>query len=420
MILSFCLIWLLTQPQSLIIANHHNHNDDDQNGQRLSTIVSFNNDSLQKMVNMTTSSSNIIDTNQQHQQQQLIEQERILARERVKQNHLNFIREQLMQILLAGRTPPTPNNVTVSSLNVDANVVQIKKVVENGNPPIPSSSSSLLTPITSINPTNVRSSSSSLSEIYAQRLQSFYPTCNTNAGYSVNIDHQQQQRQMEMKLYFDLNIPKLPDKRTHITIMWAKLRLFMMKGPCYHLNDNNDESLSKCNEADNKIIISLYQLIPRPSSSLSSLKHNDNVRFIDRQTISGSYRGHIDFNVQNVINVDWQNQSSNYGFLIRMENGLNNQISPFRFIQQMNCSDNVSPIPNLAELYGKNIINLNQTFNNSLQLQQQDNHRFNYPTLDLMTMEMAKDEHNDDITQIMSPSMINVTNLLNNNNRMNE
>ena len=151
---------------------------------------------------------------------------------RVKQNHLNFIREQLMQILLAGRTPPTPNNVTVSSLNVDANVVQIKKVVENGHPPITSSSSSssLLTPI---NPTNVRSSSSSLSEIYAQRLQSFYPTCNTNSGYSVNTD---QQQQMEMKLYFDLNIPKLPDKRTHITIMWAKLRLFMMKGPCYHLN----------------------------------------------------------------------------------------------------------------------------------------------------------------------------------------
>lgn len=103
--------------------------------------------------------------------------------------------------------------------------------------------------------------------------------------------------------------------------------------------DNNDESLSKCNEADNKIIISLYQLISQPSSSsLSSLKHNDNVRFIDRQTISGSYRGHIDFNVQNVINVDWQNQSFNYGFMIRMENGLNNQISPFRFVQQMNCS----------------------------------------------------------------------------------
>ena len=103
--------------------------------------------------------------------------------------------------------------------------------------------------------------------------------------------------------------------------------------------DNNDESLSKCNEADNKIIISLYQLISQPSSSsLSSLKHNDNVRFIDRQTISGSYRGHIDFNVQYVINVDWQNQSFNYGFMIRMENGLNNQISPFRFIQQMNCS----------------------------------------------------------------------------------
>ncbi|OTF70830.1 hypothetical protein BLA29_008556 [Euroglyphus maynei] len=129
-----------------------------------------------------------------------------------------------------------------------------------------------------------------------------------------------------------------------------------------------------------------------------------NVRLVDIRTIPGFYRGHIDFNVQSVIN-DWQNQLPNYGLMIRLEDTLNNLISPSRFIHQMNCSDTVSPIPNIAELYGKNIMNLNKTLDSF-----KNNHRLRYPTLDLMTMEVAKDEQD---TQIISPSMIN--NVTNNN-----
>ncbi|OTF70908.1 hypothetical protein BLA29_010081, partial [Euroglyphus maynei] len=155
---------------------------------------------------ITTSMPSIIDTQQ-------MEQERILARERVKQNHLNFIREQLMQILLAGRTPPAANNVTVSSLNAD--VVKIKQVVENG-PPTPKMPTFDRANI--IDNINVRSSSSSSSssssEVYAQRLQSFYPICNMTI---LDVSQNNNDEQMEMKLYFDPIIPKLPNTRTHVT-----------------------------------------------------------------------------------------------------------------------------------------------------------------------------------------------------------
>ncbi|KAH7645230.1 hypothetical protein HUG17_0768 [Dermatophagoides farinae] len=346
---------------------------------------------------------------------QQMEQERILARERVKQNHLNFIREQLMQILLAGRTPPVAN-VTASSLNAD--VVQIKQVMEQNNgSPTPKMPIFDQTNIDR-NDNNVRSSSSSSSslsssssEVYAQRLQSFYPTCDmTILDILQNNDDEQQQKKnenekMEMKLYFDLIIPKLPDSRTHITVMWAKLRLFVFDGPCGRRvkNDNGDYSdmmLSNCET--NKLIISLYQYVP-------PLKRNchANIRLVDRRIIPGFYRGHIDFNVQSVIN-DWQNQLPNYGLMIRVNDSVSNRISPFRFIHQMNCSDTVLPIPNLAELYGKNIMTNPNKTSDSLFTNNNNNHhrRLYYPTLDLMTMEVAKDDTQD--TQIMSPSsMIN-------------
>lgn len=62
-----------------------------------------------------------------------------------------------------------------------------------------------------------------------------------------------------------------------------------------------------------------------------------NIRLVDRRIIPGFYRGHIDFNVQSVIN-DWQNQLPNYGLMIRVNDSVSNRISPFRFIHQMNCS----------------------------------------------------------------------------------
>lgn len=69
--------------------------------------------------------------------------------------------------------------------------------------------------------------------------------------------------------------------------------------------------------------------------------------------------------------------------------------------------DTVLPIPNLAELYGKNIMtNPNKTSDSLFTNNNNHHRRLYYPTLDLMTMEVAKDDTQD--TQIMSPSsMIN-------------
>ena len=68
-------------------------------------------------------------------------------------------------------------------------------------------------------------------EIYARRLQSFYPSCGIPSFTLPSVWKSPNQR--EMRLYFDLNIPRLTNiaRRSHTTIMWAKLRLFVTAGP---------------------------------------------------------------------------------------------------------------------------------------------------------------------------------------------
>lgn len=68
-------------------------------------------------------------------------------------------------------------------------------------------------------------------EIYAQRLQSFYPSCGIPNFTLPSVWKSPNQR--EMRLFFDLNIPRLTNsvRRSHTTIMWAKLRLFVTAGP---------------------------------------------------------------------------------------------------------------------------------------------------------------------------------------------
>ena len=108
----------------------------------------------------------------------------------------------------------------------------------------------------------------STSEIYAQRLQSFYPSCGIPNFTDPSVWKQPNQR--EMRLYFDdLSIitPKMTSslqskstnnndnngatrRMTQVTILWAKLRLYIFAGPeCVNgsagntgTDDNNDKS----------------------------------------------------------------------------------------------------------------------------------------------------------------------------------
>lgn len=130
-----------------------------------------------------------------------------------------------------GRIPASIANVTASSLNDEVGK-KIIDVVKNGPPPtaktfledmaLTNERSSITGGVTSPNemPT---------SEIYAQRLQSFYPSCDVPNNTDVQLWNSMKDQQM--KLYFDLTIPKSTNARTHITIMWAKLRLFMFAKP---------------------------------------------------------------------------------------------------------------------------------------------------------------------------------------------
>lgn len=61
---------------------------------------------------------------------------------------------------------------------------------------------------------------------------------------------------------------------------------------------------------------------------------------MDRRIISASFRGHLEFNIQSVIN-DWQNPLNNYGLMIRIEDRFNTPLMPSNFIYQMNCSGKI-------------------------------------------------------------------------------
>ena len=124
-----------------------------------------------------------------------------------------------------------------------------------------------------------------------------------------------------------------------------------------------------------------------------------------------SYGGNVEFNMQSVINY-WQNMHHrNYGLMVQIEDAFGNILTPSMYIKQMNCSGNLVqtmqniddfhfgtdyelPIPNLADLYGKDV--LNETVNAI------SRNRSCYPTLDLMTMETARDELSQSMVELSS------------------
>lgn len=318
----------------------------------------------------------------------------IRVRDRTTEERLriSWIQQDILRRLgMVGRVPPSVRmaNVTASSsLNGEIGRKLIDVVA---NAPPPTRSPLLIDDIQlAANNNNnkwlnkVSSSSSAIgvtdmneystSEVYAKRLQSFYPSCGI-PNLTDPLMWRQHNRQ-EMRLYFDLTIPKSSDRngRTSITIMWAKLQLYVLAGTECDVAEKQAHTNIECN---NRITITLYHYTQplRP-------KHQERLRILDSRTIPASFQGSIDFNMQPVINY-WQNMpDSNYGMLVKVEDIQGNSLQPKMYLQQMNCSDAEIPIPNLADLYGEKM--LNRTLLNG-QL------RSRYPILDLMLMESVKE-----------------------------
>lgn len=172
----------------------------------------------------------------------------------MKQERLLSIQSQILERLgLNGRIPsPSTSKVTVSSrLNGEAGRQLIDTVQKNHLFPqygATSTVSGLATPrslfndlilsqIMSPSPIPPGTSIATVTEtgdlrnteIYSQRLQSFYSSCRTPNG--TEDDVWVEQADGEMKLYFDVNIPKSSSVHTVITVLWAKLRLFVYSEP---------------------------------------------------------------------------------------------------------------------------------------------------------------------------------------------
>lgn len=218
-------------------------------------------------------------------------------------------------------------------------------------------------------------------EIYAQRLQSFYPSCGIPNFTLPSVWKSPNQR--EMRLYFDLAIPRMTNlaRRSHTTIMWAKLRLFVTAGPgCRQQPSATDTtSYRELLRCDNRVTISLFQYM-RPLSD----HRGERRRMLDSKVVPASYRGAIEFNMQSVLAYWQKHQDSNYGLVVLVEDAQGMALPPAMYLQQMNCSDHEIPLPNLADLYGDGV--LNKTLVNG-QVRARG-----YPTLDVMSMEAAREE----------------------------
>ena len=189
-----------------------------------------------------------------------------IAMSRQKEDRIKFVQQDILR-KLGMVTPPTVNaNITAPSLNGEAAQKLIEAVVR-APPPTKSSLfiNGLLVENGNGNPNSINEQTTTsnspmgvgvtdvnefaTSEIYAQRLQSFYPSCGIPNFTIPSVWKHPNQR--EMRLFFDLNIPKSSDstRPTHVTIMWAKLRLYVSAGPgCRNneLNANSGMNHSNC------------------------------------------------------------------------------------------------------------------------------------------------------------------------------
>lgn len=132
---------------------------------------------------------------------------------RKRQERLFLIQAQILHRLgITGRTTNTTNPNTFS----DEERQLISRVVQR----VPSR-----TIINGVNGVNEIASS----EIFAERLQSFYPSCNAPNHTDQNL--WKNSRDADMRLFFDITFPKSSESQTELSVVSAKVRLYKINDP---------------------------------------------------------------------------------------------------------------------------------------------------------------------------------------------
>ncbi|CAG2121597.1 unnamed protein product, partial [Medioppia subpectinata] len=145
----------------------------------------------------------------------------------------------------------------------------------------------------------------SSSEIFAQRLQSFYPSC--SVPNHTDPIRWNQMADNEMKLYYDITFPRSVDSRNVVTAVSAKLRLFKF-------NDPPNERITANNNMGNTVSDRVYQMSSQEGLTVSLYQYmrplrpnrREKKRLLDSRTVAWNKRGYIEFNIINAINY-WQN-----------------------------------------------------------------------------------------------------------------
>ncbi|XP_023234382.1 bone morphogenetic protein 4-like isoform X2 [Centruroides sculpturatus] len=211
--------------------------------------------------------------------------------------------------------------------------------------------------------------------LYAERMQSFYPSCTLPN----NTDRNTWDNQNSFRIFYDVSVPRALINN-EVNIMLAKLRLYKI---------NNLEVNPECaNWEQNVSALPRYNMLDvlMHSSttcglSVSIYQYTKPVRANRR----ADYRGWVEFNVITSLSQWLDNPQRNYGFDVEVEDAFGNRLIPSHYFRNVNCSDDYvirdPPFPNIMDIHPEMAENDSSLFDNET-----------YPTLDLQTAELTREE----------------------------
>ncbi|XP_067139287.1 bone morphogenetic protein 2-A-like [Centruroides vittatus] len=223
--------------------------------------------------------------------------------------------------------------------------------------------------------------------LYAERMQSFYPSCTLPN----NTDRNTWDNQNSFRIFYDVSVPRALINN-EVNIMLAKLRLYKINNlevnpecanweqnvsalPRYNMLDVLMHSSTTCG-----LSVSIYQYTKPVRANRRAKK-----RFIDSHTVPADYRGWVEFNVITSLSQWLDNPQRNYGFDVEVEDAFGNRLIPSHYFRNVNCSDDYvirdPPFPNIMDIHPEMAENDSSLFDNET-----------YPTLDLQTAELTREE----------------------------
>lgn len=145
---------------------------------------------------------------------------------RKRQERLFLIQTQILQRLgITGRVANSSRDLNVFS-NDEKDI--LTRVVQGAGAPTPRTGA-----VTGVNEI-------SSSEIFAERLQSFYPSCSVPNHTDPVLWNQNSDS--VMRLYYDISFPRSSESRTEVTAVSAKLRIDKFNDPPLEATPFNDIS----------------------------------------------------------------------------------------------------------------------------------------------------------------------------------